>query len=275
MGGLFCGGNMAYKISRTRGTILSNHSAAYASNRRPSHRSNVRNNEPVSQAFSPLSIAGLLVWLKADSISGNDGDAIATWSDSSGNGFDATQVTGTKQPLLKKGVNGINGKNVLRFDGSNDAMGNSTKTALGTGDYHIFFLVKRNGGLSWRTAFASGNSAGSNTMISAQDAVDNIYVNPFGSGTNVTDGAFTDATAILIEVKEVSGTVSVKKYGGSETSGALVTSPDAGYVIGDYDPAVTSQPFPGDIAELVIYPSVISGQNLTDLEAYFATKYGI
>lgn len=60
--------------------------------------------------FSPLSLSPV-AWYKADSYVGNDGDAVATWADSSGHGYGATE--GTNKPLYKTNI--INGKPAMLF----------------------------------------------------------------------------------------------------------------------------------------------------------------
>src|SRR5690349_16162526 len=68
------------------------------------------------------------VWLKADALNGVNSSgqanalpatnsAVSTWRDSSGNGRNAVQSNGVQQPLFV--TNTINGKPVVRFDGSN------------------------------------------------------------------------------------------------------------------------------------------------------------
>ena len=68
-----------------------------------------------------LELDALAVW-DAEVIAGSDGDSIPQWNDISGNAYHATQITSDNQPLLKTGSNGINKKNALLFDGSNDKM---------------------------------------------------------------------------------------------------------------------------------------------------------
>ncbi len=63
---------------------------------------------------------GLLLWLKADSISASDGDVISSWDDQSGNGLHFTQSDSTKAPVFKTNI--INGLPALRFDGVNDVL---------------------------------------------------------------------------------------------------------------------------------------------------------
>jgi hypothetical protein len=67
----------------------------------------------ISSAFSPLSLNPAL-WLS------DTGSNAAQWDDISGNGRNATQPTGVQQPAIV--TNAQNGRQVRRFDGSNDLM---------------------------------------------------------------------------------------------------------------------------------------------------------
>lgn len=222
-------------------------------------------------SFVPTDLANLRLWLKADAITGlSNNDPIDTWADSSGNGYDATS-TSTKRPLYITNV--VNSLPVVRFDGSNDVMSNSGMTGVGTGDFHVFIVHRRNGGAATYRTIMSLGSGGSSPLLSVGPA-HTYYVNPLGSGTNVTDGANVDATWEVYEIKRSSGTFYVKKMGGSETSGALTSTGATGYILSGYttDPF---QPYPGDVAEIVVYTDVKSGADLTDIETYFTDKYAL
>lgn len=81
-------------------------------------------------AFSPLSIAGLALWLDGSNTASLWQDTAATTpvtadahpvgraNDLSGNGNHVTQATDTKRPLWKAAIQ--NGRGVLRFDGVDD-----------------------------------------------------------------------------------------------------------------------------------------------------------
>lgn len=70
-------------------------------------------------AWKPTDVAGCKLWLKADAGITKDGsDYVSAWADQSGNGNDASQGTGTNQPLWVDTQ--LNGKPVIRFDGIND-----------------------------------------------------------------------------------------------------------------------------------------------------------
>jgi len=73
----------------------------------------------VNITVSLPSASALKLWLKADAITGiSSGNPVATWSDSSGAGNNATQTTGANQPLYISNV--LGGLPVVRFDGVND-----------------------------------------------------------------------------------------------------------------------------------------------------------
>src|SRR4051812_43915841 len=82
-------------------------------------------------------------WLKADSLSLNDGIVISSWLDSSSNGQNATQSDGAKRPIYK--LNILNSLPIIRFDGIDDYLLftndiNLTRNTL----YSIYCVCKRN-----------------------------------------------------------------------------------------------------------------------------------
>lgn len=92
--------------------------------------------------FLPSQLAGLVAWYKADSLTANDGDLIATWADQSGNGNTLTQATDAAKPVYK--VNVQNGQPVLRFDGVDDWMTTTASFAGETG-LEVFCVGARTG----------------------------------------------------------------------------------------------------------------------------------
>lgn len=74
-------------------------------------------------SFNPKSIKDLSIWLDAsdfNTITKDGSDLVSQWDDKSGNGNDAAQGTGTKQPVWTDAI--INGKSVLRYDGTDDVL---------------------------------------------------------------------------------------------------------------------------------------------------------
>jgi len=75
--------------------------------------------------LKPKSI-GAFIALDSRYINQSDNAAISTWSDLSGSSNNATQATGSLQPLYRTGILGGNG--VVRFDGVNDFLESPTIT---------------------------------------------------------------------------------------------------------------------------------------------------
>src|SRR5690349_23693090 len=93
--------------------------------------------------FSPSSIFDIAVY-EAGDIAGNDGDPVSAWNHQSGTISGDMSQTGTARPTLQKGVNGLNNKNVVLFDGSNDVLnfGDLAELDFGTGAFAIFLVLK-------------------------------------------------------------------------------------------------------------------------------------
>jgi hypothetical protein len=83
--------------------------------------------------FDPRQIAGLLLWLDASRITGlNDGDAVTTWTDLTGNGWNATQGTASAKPTYRV----VGGLPVVQTDGVNDWLA-TTGPDLSTAAYTV------------------------------------------------------------------------------------------------------------------------------------------
>jgi hypothetical protein len=105
-----------------------------------------------TSVWTPAVISGLQLWLDAadsstlfDATAGGnlvttDGAAVARWADKSGNNRHAIQSTANARPLLKTSVK--NGRNILRFDGSNDYLTCGDVCDLGTNSAYIFIVAK-------------------------------------------------------------------------------------------------------------------------------------
>ena len=266
----------------------------------------------------PSSIAGLQLWLDAaapetlfDATTGGslvaaDG-GVARWEDKSGNGRHATQGTSGNRPLRKTAIQG--GRDVLRFDGTNDSLSIASSTAtfkfLHSADSTVFAVFKSgttaNPGHSGHLVFATLSAGTSsqtgvylatldNDPSTANDMVDwfvtrgvpgnwpvdarnNNYFasNVFGMLSLLSKPA--DATA--------GNRVALRKNGGSlSTENApvgteTVSTADASvnFTIG----AFSGQSFylNGDIAELIIYNAALSDANRVLVENYLLAKWAI
>lgn len=153
-----------------------------------------------SGAFSPASISGLVAWYAARLETGlNDGDAVATFTDQSGNGRNATQSTGTKKPLFKTNI--INDKPALLFDNSDDCMQTAAIDLSGTNGVTVYAVVSgiTAGALAMiaeTSATAATNSGAFNLFRQADNTV--AASARGGSSSNFLTTATVTSTATVI-----------------------------------------------------------------------------
>jgi len=241
--------------------------------------------------FSPSDIAGLQLWLKADQIAGNDGDSVSTWSDQSGVGRDVTEVTAGQDPVLKKAANGINSQNVVRFDGSDDVLarlntsivqnvGASTvaivfRAANTTQDGTTPFLISTVSAGTTRAAFFFGLSADGKLNVGGRrlDADSGQFIAGGNKSTSPTFAlAYFDWTNSDLTLYE-NGTQTGQTLS-FQTSGNTENVASAEMCVGAVNSGGTS-PFAGDIAEVIVYNSILSSTDRNLLGGYIQTKYAI
>lgn len=235
--------------------------------------------------FTPTQLSGLALWLKADSLGLSDGTAVSSWTDSSGNGRNAGQATGTKQPLCKTGI--VNGLPVVRFDAT-DCLTTSAIDFTGTSGLTVFAVTANIPSGTDRVIVESSASFSANagSFILYRDTSNKVQVDHRGNvgngfcvgTTNITSTAtvltgwydFTQAVNAENQLY-VNGTAEGTKSGGANNTGAFgnhvlnIGARNDGALI----------PLNGDIAEIILYNSVLSNASRQLVERYLGAKYGI
>jgi hypothetical protein len=230
----------------------------------------------VSLAFSPTQIAGLKLWLKADSMSLADGTAISTWSDQSGNGNDATQATGANQPLFKTNV--LNEKPVVRFDGSNDYMAFAT----GPDTSSCFVVGTINVAASSLPAYACFIIYGDvNNGGQIRGRVNSTHWGAFITTVADLDSGedLVSRTFSVLELTTVAsnGGVFLYRNGTQKATDATHNCYGAGTNQINWIGGETGQTryISADMAEVLIYDSALSTSDRQTVETYLKNKYGL
>lgn len=209
----------------------------------------------------------LLVWWRADTIDGSDGDTVSTWTNegSTGSSHDGT-ATGT--PELKTGI--LNGKPVVRYT-SADSDGHYTGSTAISGNFSIYVVY------DWR----SGNS-GPNTLFRGL-TTDDLYTRLItGGGTHRT----SDGTAQIDESTDSaarqdsfirSGTTLTWRKGGSSVGSDTMSSAAAieGFSVAHRRVGGAGEFSNVDVAELLIYDVAHTTSEREEVEAYLTNKYGV
>jgi len=259
-------------------------------------------------------IAGLQLWLDAsdastlyDATTGGslvaaDG-GVARWEDKSGNARHATQSTSGNRPLRKTAIQG--GKDVLRFDGSNDSLSipNSTATFkfLHSANSTVFAVFKSgttaNPGHPYYAILHTDSSEsaqvgyglGTFDASPSNDAI-SLSVTRGAQGTSTVyaesnDGFPSNVFGVASFVTKptdgvASNRASYRRNGGSAVASNTATdavstaNSQANLTIGNVA-ATFSLYLNGDIAEIIIYNAALSDTDRAAVESYLMTKWGI
>ena len=239
-------------------------------------------------AFSTVTGPGdqgtnLSLWLKANDGPILNGSLVSEWTDRSGSGNSASQPAVDEQPTLLS--NGLNGNEVLDFDGTNGAI----KSSQGFYTQDIFVVVDP------KQVYTS--ASGDDAVIGLDNGDFNgiTFGNHTGQLTNeVLTFAIDDANAYRSGV--VGTTISYRepmiinfRDNGSLTDVDLfidglsttVSTPntfiahlsDVAYAIGSN--AVDGDPFDGRVAEVISYSTRLGDANRRQVSSYLALKYGL
>lgn len=243
-------------------------------------------------AFNPLSISGCKLWLDASdtatiSLSGSD---VTQWNDKSGNGYNFTQGTSANRP--KSGTRTQNSKNVIDFDGTNDSLtttaAKSAFNFLNNTTATIFRVLQQD--TTSGIQYIMGNNDGSNNSIGifyfSTSTNDQLSCGA-GTGNTVYTIQKTFSTAArydAIKSDPANGTaanrIKVSTNGaafvGSNTGTQTPTSSNStiDFILCN-DSNGGTLPMNGYIAEILIYDTILSAGDITDVQNYLAGKWGI
>ncbi len=218
----------------------------------------VASSRAVAAAFSPIDIAGLKLWLKADLLALVDGDPVGTWPDSSGNANNATQATSGFRPVYKTGI--VNGLPAVKFDGVDDFMGFTPLTTIQS----AFFVVKN---------LASGGNQPFAPILGGTSTFDWIG----GGATTLLDSSFASAN-LISGSGYVNGVSTVVASIVRPLVFALLEVIAIGPTAANYltqDRTNFNRNWDGYYAEVILYDSALGSTDRVKVENYLLAKYGL
>ena len=229
----------------------------------------------------PASIAGLVLWLKADAIGGlANTDPVVTWEDSSSANNDADQGTAGNRPTYRTNV--INGKPVVRFDGTDDYLQVDPELNTAEGDLTVIAVIRPTSVGGIETFYSEGSSTDDLQLRVARingatPKAEAAHLNTAGDNiTTIGTTTILDNTAYLVTAKWTATTQVIYLAGTQEDSDAFGSAPTVDRTaIGCLLRAAAGDFFGGDIAELIVYDSALSDANRGTVETYLTTKYAL
>lgn len=231
-----------------------------------------------SAQTGPISLTPRL-WLRADSIAGTSGAAVATWPDDSGSGNAATQGDPARRPTVIRSA--LNGLSVVRFDGADDQL---ALNRIVQDDFTIIAVFKSPGGAANGSQWYQGSG-----IVDAEVAgVTEDFGMSFTTDGRVLAGTGTDVTVqspsglnntphiAVFRRTRSTGFIELFVDGrlvGSNTATTLPLTAPSRMVLGSLQTNITY--FTGDIAEVLVYGAAVSNDQRRQIETYAAARFGI
>jgi hypothetical protein len=230
--------------------------------------------------FNPLSLSPAL-WL---SDNGNDP---SIWPDLSGNGRDATQATPANQPAII--TNALNGRQVRRFDGSNDFLAIADRALLRNLPAATLFVVANPAVQSAgeRAVFSYFTSINVNLFYLAQLGSEISYGGrriASDAGDFTTYGTFTANVPRIITTQQRWSTAQKESWatvGQNNLDTSFQTAGNSENQNSAFDPSIGKSAsfsgayFNGDIAEMLLLPYAPTTADRQRVELYLSQKYNI
>ena len=204
-----------------------------------------------------LASPGLRLWLRSDAgIATNAGGWVTQWADQSGNNNDAFQTKGTAAPELV--ANEVNGLPVLRFDGGD------------TVDFTTRLLTIRT--VFWVVSESEAAGAGARSLL-GDVSFAHFRGGDGDPGTIWSTGASSAVRngQTWVNGLPVDGRITPRPRAISIIS--LVTTGNT--TAGEFGEGRFTQPWNGDLAELIIYDRPLTASERKAVEDHLLAKYEI
>jgi hypothetical protein len=224
-----------------------------------------------------------LVWLDASDLNtiSLNGNNVSAWNDKSGNNNHVSQATASLQPV--NGVNLLAGKNTINFDGTDFLVGSPVAV---TSDLTIFIALKDWLSPVFNTIISNcgpGESEEANctyfiNISSVTRKIDILW--EYGSGNNeivTTNNVVPTGPVLLIFSRNNSSKNANVRINITDDDLSYSNNPTGGetglFYVGSN--IISSSHYIGDLAEIIMYDSLLSAANKTKVETYLKNKWGI
>jgi hypothetical protein len=231
------------------------------------------------------------LWLDAADASTvtTDGSAVSQWNDKSSNARHASQSTASLRPAYT--ANGLNGKSVVTFNGSN-VLG-LTELTLGRNIGELSYFVVASpttvSGATYRTIFdlnTSSISIDRTALYVRESTIEaggrRLDADSFQSHTNGTPSintAFISCALFNYSAAALSvgfnGGALTSRSGGFQTAGNTSDTSSGLITMGASNALGGLTPFTGYVSEFIAIRSILSDANRQKLEGYLAHKWGL
>jgi hypothetical protein len=199
---------------------------------------------------------------------------VTTWYDQSGNAYNTTQSTAANQPqiVLSGAMLTTNGKNSIKFDGTNDSLA-TTGTPFSATDNTLIAVSKQDSISSYRRLFNIGSYVNGRFLGGANGTDDMLAV--FSNATFTCSGGV--AISQNVSIMYNAGTNGVLRNNGLQVNTVIANNSSYGnqdLFIGNDSVSLVGYFWNGIGQEFIFYPTS-QAANTTGIESNINTFYTI
>jgi len=240
-----------------------------------------------------LPISGASLWLKADALDLQDGDAITSWIDSSGNDIEFVQATASAQPTFVKSNANFNNMPVVDCDGNDKLLSAAGYLeSLNTAQFTLFAVAcsdtddnSYQGIISSRRAPVGSPSRQGFNLYAKWSGTDQwgfwwgqntgwgqLYTSSVENRMNV---GIPDVVACVMSGGDGAGATAAQTLRVNGCQEATATNAFWRMTAGQTSIANVPSPYflQGLIAEIILYPRALTTDEIKEVESYLSRKY--
>ena len=228
----------------------------------------------VTQSAYILPTQNLTLHLTSDKGVVTSGSAVTEWDDQSGNGNNAAQTTSANQPAYVQGA--MNGLPVIRFNGSTSELTLPSSTALGIQNHEYEMFIVAQSSYTAQPEFLIAGGSFEQFEYHLNGAAGARFIPVTSTYLDLgTSGAYADGKPHVFEANASStgGGMSVDGVNGGTSTSNILSSNAGNLLLGVRSDG--GDHFNGDIAEVLVYDTVLTSAQRDSVEKYLADKYGI
>ncbi len=223
----------------------------------------------------------LRLWLRASDLNLADTNPVATWTDQSGYGNNATQGTAANRPAFRTNI--LNGQPVIRFDGvaspNNDYL-NLPFILNPINPYTLVAVAQVNNTTNTYSIVQQRDTPGMGRTLLGINNTANVY-SFLGGATRNSDTTVVANTPYLLITTWTGNLNGTHRHFRNGIDNTPATNPtfnaetaDGVWLLG-VGKNLTSNIWPGDMAEIIVFDRVINEAERTLVFNYLNAKYGI
>lgn len=220
----------------------------------------------------PANMGGIVAWLRADQGVAQSSGKVSAWYDMSGYSHDAMQGNSTKQPSIVTNLANLNGKPLIRFNGSGEFMSIADSDLLDPSQFTLVVIGSYSGSTG-NKALVSKSNWSTGYGIYADNTLGSVF--GFTNGTTHKQGNVVEADRYaLFLAKHDLQTLSCFMSSLERSGPYAVAQGATTFPLNIATDSSMTSTTPCDIAEVILFNRALNAFETEDIKAYAASKYG-